>query len=319
MSSASCKDYFPSQMVLLSTYCIVELFQISLCIISFGQLRTTHKKRKFSKLSIFGFCLFYGSSFTFAISRIITTICFCFNTQCYIIPWSILFLSYMIHLFGLEFILYSRLKLIFHNTEESISHTCSILVYISWTLRIGIVSGVLIIEIVFKMLSLSIILGTIGLCVFFTLIISQILAWLFVIKLRRINKQCQSSADISSNIELLNIIRRYAILSVIAVMFTSFYAVVVIISAPISNISSHSNYVTSASQALMMSFDVALDTLCMVLSLAQNGNIYKRICALCHNNCFGAKNIMQLELQNSQRDQIDSGSLQNTITSTSAT
>ena len=101
-----------------------------------------------------------------------------------------------------------------------------------------------------------------------------------MVKLGKLNK---SNKDVSTNEELkqMNLITKYAILSVISVMLTT----LVIISIIYSYINNEWRYIDGAFQAITGAFDVLCDSLCMYLSLNINDKQYHYVCSLCDSEC----------------------------------
>ena len=214
------------------------------------------------KMTMLALSIFYINCFIFAVSRMITTIFFCFIPKYNKIPWSILFLSYVFHLFGLELVLFIRLKAVFDTTSECISTKYAYFTYIGWILRISTGLGILVMNIM-QMGSAPSVLGMITLVMLYTLFATQFLAWTFVYKLNKIRKGSSESADVHSDIKLIDTMRKYAVLSVVSVMSTTLYAIMTIIAAPVGEMY---RYEVDVSLALFVCFDVFLHTVCMVLS-----------------------------------------------------
>lgn len=280
-----CEQHFASEMTLLGIFSIVETFQFALCIIAYFQMRKVQKDngsmKRATRLALF---IFYGCCIIFAVSRIATTITFCFAFEYNDIPWSILFLSYVIHLLSLEFVLFMRLRVVFDTTSESISKKYCYFTYFGWIIRLLMGLAALAMSIM-QMGSGPSILGMITLAMLYTLFATQFLAWTFVWKLNKIRKCTTGSANIETDMKLLDTMRKYAVLSVVSVMSTTLYAIMTVIAAPVGQVHA---YKIDAVLSVLVCFDVFLHTTCMVLSIVANDGIYRMFCSCFHDRCCGA-------------------------------
>lgn len=117
-------------MALLSIYCTIELVQIAMCLISIYQTFQIRKQQ--SIWCILSLLIFYLSSITFGISRIATTVFYCFLYEYYWTSWTIIFISYCIHVIALEMVFLSRLKFVFKETQYSVSKVCASCTCTNW-------------------------------------------------------------------------------------------------------------------------------------------------------------------------------------------
>merc|ERR1711933_507088 len=114
-----------------------------------------------------------------------------------------------------------------------------------------------------------------GLIIFITIIISQYLAFTFVYNLQNIRRNIEEL----TNDKLLKTVKKYSVLSVISVMFSTLYALMMII---ISLLGITFNHTIANITGCIICLDVFIDTLCMILSLNMNDKYYQRICFI---NC----------------------------------
>ena len=181
----------------------------------------------------------------------------------------------------------SRLIFVFKDTQYSITNLCTICTCSNWIFCI--IGGSFILlnaHFRFKGVTQGITLGIVGIFIIIILITTQILAWMFVIKLTKLNKQTmRHSMDDTiptiNNHRLLRTIRKYAVLSIFSVMFTTFYAIISII---FTNLSGKYDYQLFAISAIILCADVFMDTLCMTLSLSMNSKYYQLLCSCFHHN-----------------------------------
>ena len=280
-----CSVMFESEMALLSIYCSIEIIQTIMCLISIYQTIKIRKQQ--SIWCILSLLTFYLSSITFGISRISTTIFYCFLYDYYWTSWSIIFISYCVHVIALEMVFLSRLKFVFKDTQYSVTNICTMCTCSNWIFCV--IGGSFILlnaHFRFPGVTQGITLGIVGVFIIITLLTTQILAWMFVIKLTKLNKETtRHSMDdtIQTNDHrLLRTIRKYAVLSVFSVMFTTFYAIINII---FTNLSGKYDYELFAISAVILCLDVFMDTLCMTLSLSMNDKYYQLLCSCFHRKC----------------------------------
>merc|ERR1712151_212208 len=111
---------------------------------------------------------------------------------------------------------------------------------------------------------------------FMVLFTVQFMAWSFVFKLGKIGKsaQCTSNADT---------IRKYAVLNIVSISFTTIYAVfgVICVSYRSSMNEFELVYLEQTVLAVVVVIDVFLDSICMTLSLNVNERYYHLCCFLC--------------------------------------
>ncbi len=272
MSSVTntCQQHFPSEMSLLGIYCLLESVQLTMCVISLKQL--SNQKEKSPKSLRISQWIFYLSALTFSLCRIPTTLCFCFALNYYTPIWFILSLSYVVHLFGLLLILFSRLKFVFINTQYSLNRKT---IYTLWLIFIFLPFATALANALggFGVISYSMVIGIQSLMILIFLVTAQFLAWSFVYKLFQIKKKNVDGGQKEMNDTFLKTIKKYSVLSVVSVMFTTLYAVVAAVGFSISV-----KYYISAFLAATLCVDVFIDTMCMTLSLKVNAKYYKMIC-----------------------------------------
>ena len=114
---SSCQENLLLQMSFLSMYGIIETVQLMICVVALQQvMQIHHATKKMSTLLLLAMWVFYCSAILFAVSRVSTTLCFCFAHDFLAIPWNLVNLSYGIHLIALLLILFARLRSVFGET-----------------------------------------------------------------------------------------------------------------------------------------------------------------------------------------------------------
>eukprot|EP01084_Bolivina_argentea_P269493 458045_1 len=276
----TCETHFAPHMAFFSLYIIIETAQIILCSVALYQTMKLHKKKHFPILLLISQLIFYISALVFALARIYDTIFFCWIMDYQPLSFATLGATYSIHWFALLFILYSRLQLVFDETEYKLKK-CT--VYIIWFLFTFII-------VVSAALNVMMAMGQpvtllIGLMLVIVLTTAQILSFTFVSKLQTL-RQKTKELNRKTDLKLFETVRKYAVLSVISVMFSTFYAFVMIIAALIGIWT----YWVSEILALVLVLDVFVDSLCMALSINLNEKYYKKLCFInmlnyywCHN------------------------------------
>ena len=257
-------------MSFLSMYCIIETVQLMMCVVALQQVMQSHRSRKtMSTPLLLAIWVFYCSAILFAVSRVSTTLCYCFAPYLLDIPWNLVNFSYSIHLITLLFILFERLRSVFGWTAclRSLSATI-ILIFAagsSMLILVAVEGGV------------DFYWMLIGLLVFAVLVIAQVLAWLLVYKLLQMRKNTIQSSQ-SSDEKVQQLVRKYAVLSVISVTFSTFAALIIIVFSTTGATGSQRHFMAEFF-AGFVSLDVFLDSLCMTLSLSVNDKHYRSICA----------------------------------------
>merc|ERR1712032_1252143 len=169
---------------------------------------------------------FYCSAMVFAVSRISTTLCFCFAHAFVYIPWNLINLSYGVHLIALLLILFARLRSVFGETVYRL-HSRSMHGLTVTILLVFAAGLVLVFLIATGDDDVDLFWALSGVLIIVVLILAQVLAWLFVYKLLQIRKNSASSSDM----KLRETVRKYSVLSVISVTFTTLAALIVIVTS----------------------------------------------------------------------------------------
>merc|ERR1712087_810015 len=81
-----------------------------------------------------------------------------------------------------------------------------------------------------------VVLGMTFLVMLFTLFAIQFLAWSFVYKLDKTRKGCAATKDRETDTKLMDVMKKHAVLSVVAVMSTTFYAIMVVVAVPLGEL-----------------------------------------------------------------------------------
>eukprot|EP01084_Bolivina_argentea_P190803 327777_1 len=264
-------------------YCIVEPVQIIIGFISMCQIRNFHKKNHFSFISLAAQLVFYFASIVFATSRILNSIFVLYGMYARFITYLLMVVSYSIHFFALLLILYSRLKSVFDESVQRLNKTT--VYYLRFLLTFLIFQ--LPLAVVFMLfLPVSTLILYTALMLFLVLATAQCLSWMFVYKLYKINKEIDMVES-----KLLPTMKKYAILSMISVMFTTIYGIVSIIVSAIGD----NSYLSLAILGFILCIDVFVDTICMALSLKSNDRYYRRMCG-----CFLLSNKAVINQKNIQ-------------------
>ena len=261
-------------MCLLVFLCIVACIQIYISVSSLHQVTHMRKEKGTSVLMTISLWIFCISAIVFILCRISLVVTFCFaNAEYRMLSFSFTYLSYVIHLFGLLLLLYSRLRDVFDGTVYKISNiTRYSFIFI---VVILLLFSVLVLLDVFDY---SIGLLLLGLCTLLTLFTAQFLTWSFVYKLFKIRSSTDNETIYDD--KFLIFLRKYSVLSLICVMFTTLYSIIATVSGIIGY-----GYEWSIMLSLILVGDVFIDSLCMLLSFKSYDNAYGKCCYLCHRYC----------------------------------
>ena len=275
----ACNNYpFEIEIAALVFYIIMIMAQSIIVYLAFYQLRLVRKKKKFkaSLLQISSQYVFFSSSIAFYIGKILTFNCNCFypTPSCNTSAISITFNSYAVHLLSLMLLFYSRLRDVFDGTAFQISRFLRYLLLICiiglFILGIGGFSYSLVFGVSFDEL-----LGRLAGIFFGMLILSQFLAWIFVYKLYKLHSRRTDDMDEG----FIRFVRKYAVLSLICVMFTTLYAMI----ASIASI--NYSYYWSQILTVVIISDIFMDTFCTLLAFNYYDKQYMKLCGLCHYYC----------------------------------
>ena len=270
-------------------------------IISVVSLNQTRKiqvggsKTKFPKLMYIAFWIFYLSALLFAIFRPINTALWCFAPDFQGISHQILATMYAFHWYALILVLYSRLTHVFKDSAYAINRTTLSILRISIIISFILVFICLVLQI-WRIVHDWILFVSIGIVLIVLIIIAQFLAWTFVYKLWKINSDRVDIADKQDpksqevNVKMLRQVKKYSVLGVISVMFTTFYALVEIV----ASIFGYRSFAVVETFGFMIAMDMFVDTVCMALSLGVNNRYYKYLCFIFDRNVFDY-NHQQLE------------------------
>eukprot|EP01083_Nonionella_stella_P164313 543375_1 len=278
-----CDKYFKEQLGVLSVYGIIELIQIIVSIKSIHQILQMHQKRHFSRMLLYSQWLFYSSAILFALSRITSTVFLCWLIDYHYIPYGLIGVFYTLHWGAILIILLARLKLVFDRTAYKLGTKTT---YFFWVIFVFIfLVGVVINGYMVLGVSHPVVTLMIGLLLFIVLMVANFLAFTFVYNLQQLRSD---TADLTykRRRDLFKTVRKYAVLSVISVLFSTFYAVTLLM-VVVTGI--EWNYWLVVSLAAIMALDVWTDTICMTLSLNVNDKYYKRLCfitAINHYFCY---------------------------------
>eukprot|EP01084_Bolivina_argentea_P093020 167307_1 len=278
-----CEDHFVTEIGILSVWCIIVPIQSALCVVALFQTKKSHK---LSKLLFRAQCTFYLSALLFGISRLSNTIFYCFIPDLEGITHQMLNVTYSIHWVSLVIILYGRLIFVFKDTSHAIGKKTT---YCIPTLIIicSMSACACILLQIFSSIPAQIMQTMIGFILIILIIIAQYLAWRFVFELKKLRKYPNDSV----NIEVMKSVKKYSVLWVISVMFTTLYALGTLI---VSVIFGGNTYATLETFAVIIALDVFVDTVCMTLSLKNNDKYYQYICICCVYNM----NDNQIQLAN---------------------
>ena len=117
---------------------------------------------------------------------------------------------------------------------------------------------------------------SIGLLIVGGLCLAQFLAFTFVYNLKQIRKDAKDANNATSE-SLLRTVKKYSKLSVISVMFSTVYALVMIVLGSLNIVW---NRWTFEILAIILCLDVFIDSLCMMLSLHANDKYYRALCCV---------------------------------------
>ena len=270
-----------SELISLGIYIIFGVMTTYFCIHACIQINIINKKTPFTKGLYYSQMIFFITALGYFIFRVPVNIlnCFVSDRRIYLLFWLVMIVLFGLHYLTLILTLFYRLESVFSNTILQLSNKSKVLFYLNF--------GFLI---VFGFTTVGLILANIYILIFYLLafgiillnltVLAQILAWTFVSKLGKLNR---NNKAVSTEMELkfMDTITKYAILSVTSVMFTTFVLLSIIYSA----LKSEWSYIDGVLQAIGAVLDVFIDTLCMYLSLSVNNRMYYYICWFCDIKC----------------------------------
>ena len=261
--SQECESNLSIEIASISAYSLIGSIQILICVVALYQVRQIHKSITFPTLMLLSKWLFYLSSIAFSICRVVGTIAYCFSPKYYTIPRNLLNVAYTVHWVGVLLIYFGRLKLVFNDTSHKVSsrtiHCFSITFIILFVLSIASIIGLYLGYAYFNIIA--------GLIVIAAVILSQVLAWTFVGKLKAIQHDVGMD-NIAQRDKLTNTVKKYSVLSVTSVMGSSVTAMSILIS--LGTMREEDEYMVSTMIGLIAVMDVFVDSLCMTLSLYTN-------------------------------------------------
>eukprot|EP01084_Bolivina_argentea_P200542 342924_1 len=283
MATYTCQHYETAELFLLVLYCIIEAIQCYVCIASLYHITILQKKKKFSTIMLISQWMFFLTALWFGGSRLMASICWCYNMKLFPMSLVSLLASYSYHLWTLLSLLYCRLNDVFDTTSFELTKCAKY--YFAIMLVVFGLTPVLI----YILFSISFGLGLFvsAFLLIWVLLFAQHLAWSFVHKLRKMTQNSGIDNHVH-NLQFFHLIRKYSVLSVFCVTLTTSYAFISGISAVIGY-----GWLWGQLLSVIASFDVFADTLCMFLSFSANDKWYKRLCGLCHYHCCGNKEIDQ--------------------------
>ena len=272
--SQECESNLSIEIASISAYSLIESVQILICVVALYEVRQLHKSITFPTLMLLSKWLFYLSSIAFSICRVVATIAYCFSPKYYTIPRNLLNVAYTVHWVGVLLIYFGRLKLVFNDTSHKVSsrtiHCFSITFIILFVLSIASIIGLYLGYAYFNIIA--------GLIVIAAVILSQVLAWTFVGKLKAIQHDVGMD-NIAQRDKLTNTVKKYSVLSVTSVTGSSVTALSILIS--LGTMREEDEYMVSTIIGLIAVMDVFVDSLCMTLSLYTNDKYFRKLCCIC--------------------------------------
>eukprot|EP00485_Elphidium_margaritaceum_P012285 CAMPEP_0202693470 /NCGR_PEP_ID=MMETSP1385-20130828/7582_1 /ASSEMBLY_ACC=CAM_ASM_000861 /TAXON_ID=933848 /ORGANISM="Elphidium margaritaceum" /LENGTH=327 /DNA_ID=CAMNT_0049349151 /DNA_START=27 /DNA_END=1010 /DNA_ORIENTATION=- len=277
------------ELVALSLYVIMIVVQSFVTYIGLRELFRIHRLNGTSSLSFFSQLFFFATSVVFYIGKILSSICWCFCPSCNSAAYAVAYLAYASHLCCLMLLLYARLRDVF---AESVMRISNCLRYSFYVVLIFLISmGIMVLVANFIGESGEFMLARLAECFVVILVVCQLLAWKFVYNLYVIHMKVESG-----DVKFLVLLRKYAILNLVCVMFTTMYAFTVVIAVAMHTYS----YYWSQILTVIIMGDIFVDTLCVALSFGVYEEYYLKCCCLCHYHCpcfLCLKNVKELECE----------------------
>jgi len=269
---------FSESLIVFGITSFIGIIGIILSVIAMYQLHKIHKKDGKLPSSLYWTqIIFYILGIIYFISQPIGAFSHCVAGSYAVYGAGTTIIVYGLHKMYLMFSLYKRLLVVFKESIFKISRTYINIFRINTVLLFMLVIWTIIILILYEynLDSLQLLGLPIGIQLVNIIITSQILAWTFVYKLSKLTKQNQ----IKQQIKLIQKITKYSVLSIISVMFTT--CIPIALGIAFVFFGAKSPRISAVVQTLCQCFDIFLDTLCMLLTLQKNNNVYAFICFCC--------------------------------------
>ena len=238
-----------------------------------------YKQGKFPKQLLIAQLIFYVSGIIFVISRILTSLSHCYIQTLQPHAWTTLFITYIIHKLGFILILYFKLRLVFDETPYSLQKRTIYSLYLVYIICLILPISAMILKeqyiIKKEYITFREYLVILSIATFLVIMTIQFLAWIFVYKLYQIGRAVNDDTNLKT-------MRKYSILNIISIIFTSLYAICALLAGIFGK--EEDQYLAGAIMAVIICFDVFIDTICMTLSLNVNERYYRYFCYFCAKN-----------------------------------